>query len=423
MNGMLQKEQLKQVLAEQRAAFLKKDLGVGRAALSLVGEKIKLPHVVVISGLRRCGKSTLLRQIVRKFYQDLEFYYVSFEDERLFGFDASQFNDIYEAQVELFGKKKAFFIDEIQNVDRFESFVRRFYDSGFKFFISGSNARLLSKELGTKLTGRHVDIQVRPFSFQEFLALRKFNFDKAQLYKTEGRAAIKRLFSEFLARGGMPEYLVFGDPEVLSRVYDDIVIKDIAVRHGVLNVAQMRDLYKYLIANFSNKFSLNSLRKLLNFGSMNTVKAFVSYLEQAYFVSVVSKFDYSLKKQMVNDKKLYVADNAFIPLLFAKTTKDNGRMLENLAFNVLSEKANVFYFSNGNECDFVAIEKNILKMAVQVCWELTENNKDRELRGISSCMETLKIKHGMILTYDQEEELVFEGLKISIKPIWKWLLE
>ncbi|MFH1750815.1 MAG: ATP-binding protein [Candidatus Micrarchaeota archaeon] len=420
---MLQKEQLKQVLAEQRANFLKKDLGVEREALSIAAAKLKLPHVIVITGLRRSGKSTLMRQIVRKFYSDDSFYYVSFEDERLNGFDASQFNDIYEALVELFGEKKAFFIDEIQNVDKFESFVRRFYDNGFKFFISGSNARLLSKELGTKLTGRHVDIVVRPFSFNEFLVLRKFHFEKALLYKTESRAALKKLFGEYLELGGMPEYLVYDDPEVLTRVYDDIVIKDIAVRHGVENVAQLRDLYRYLVANFGNKFSLNSLKKLLNFGSMNTVKAFVSYLEQAYFVSVASKFDYSLKKQLVNDKKLYVADNAFIPLLSAKTTKDDGRMLENLVQNVLSEKANVFYFGNGSECDFVTVEKNDLQLAVQVCWELTEENRDRELKGLFSCMDALKIKHGLVLTYDQEEELVFEGRKIQVKPVWKWLLE
>ncbi len=423
MEYMLQKEQLKQVLAEQRAEFLKKNLGVEREALSLVGAKLKLPHVIVISGLRRSGKSILMRQIVNRYYQDESFYYVTFEDERLSGFDASKFNDIYEALVELFGEKKAFLIDEIQNVDGFESFVRRFYDSGFKFFISGSNARLLSKELGTKLTGRHVDIVVRPFSFKEFLALRKINFEKAMLYRTERRAALKKLFSEYLQRGGMPEYLAYGDPEVLTRVYDDIVIKDIAVRHGVENVAQLRELYKYLVANFGNKFSLNALKKLLNFGSMNTVKAFVSYLEQAYFVSVVSKFDYSLKKQLVNDKKLYVADNAFIPLLSAKTTKDDGRMLENLAFNILSGKSGVYYFGNGFECDFVTVEKNELNLAVQVCWELSEENRDRELKGLTSCMDALKVKHGLILTYDQEEELVFEGRKVQIKPVWKWLLE
>ncbi|MFH1107504.1 MAG: ATP-binding protein [Candidatus Micrarchaeota archaeon] len=420
---MLSKEQLKQVLSEQWAAFLKKDLGVERAALSSVGEKLKLPHVVVLSGLRRCGKSTLMRQIVKKYYSDESFYYVSFEDERLKDFDASQFNDVYEALVELFGEQKAFFIDEIQNVEGFEAFVRRFYDAGFKFFISGSNARLLSRELGTKLTGRHVDLVVRPFSFKEFLALRKFHFSKEILYKSEGRAACKRLFGEYLEKGGMPEYLVYGNPEVLARVYDDIVIKDIAVRHGVENVAQLRELYKYLVANFSNKFSLNSLKKLLNFGSANTVKAYVSYLEQAYFVSVASKFDYSLKKQLVNDKKLYVVDNAFVPVLSAKTTKDNGRMLENLVFNALNENCSVFYFGNGSECDFVTVEKNELELAVQVCWELTGGNRERELAGLSACMSSLKVKRGLVLTYDQEEELVLEGRKVQVKPVWKWMLE
>jgi len=420
---MLSKEQLKQILTEQRATMLGKNPGITRTALETVEGKLKLPHVIVLSGLRRSGKSTLMRQVMRKCYSDRDFYYVTFEDERLVNFDASRFNDLYEALVELFGEQKTIFIDEIQNVDGFEGFVRRLNDAGFKFLISGSNAMLLSKELGTKLTGRHVDIVIKPFSFQEFLLFKKFDFEKPMLYRTETRAAVKRLFGEYLKAGGMPEYLIYGDPEVLTRVYDDIVIKDIAMRHKVENVAQLRDLYKYLIANFSNKFSLNSLKRLLHFGSVNTVKAYLSYLEGAYFVKTISKFDYSLKKRLVNDKKIYVVDNAFVPLLSAKTTKDMGWMLENLVFNRLCAGHEVFYYSKNKECDFVLLKNNALVSAVQVCWELNENNRERELGGLAECMGELKMKNGLVLTYDQEDELIFDGKKIRITPVWKWLLE
>ncbi len=420
---MLSREQLKLILSEQRTTILKKDLGIERLALETVGEKLKLPHVVVLSGLRRSGKSTLMRQAMRRYYADKDFYYVSFEDERFVGFEAAQFNDIYEVLVELFGEQKTFFIDEIQNVDKFETFVRRFYDAGFKFFISGSNAKLLSKELGTKLTGRHVDVVVRPFSFREFLLLKGLHFERAMLYKTESRAAIKKLFEEYLTNGGMPEYLVYGDPELLTRAYNDIVIKDIAVRHNIENIAQLRDLYKYLVANFSKRFSLNSLKNMMHVGSVNTIKAHISYLEEAYFVKVISKFDYSLKKQLVNDKKLYVVDNAFVPLLSAKTTKDRGWMLENLVFNKLNGEYDVFYYGNARECDFVLLENNALRLAVQVCWELAETNRERELGGLAACMAEFKVKNGLVLTYDQEDELVFEGKRIRVKPVWKWLLE
>ena len=162
---MLSEEEIKEILARQREIMLNKDYGIERTALQEIESKTKLPHVVVLTGLRRSGKSTLLRQLIKKLYQDKDFYYINFEDERLFNFSASEFNKLYEVLVSLYGKKKTFFIDEIQNVSHFETFVRRFYDEGFKFFITGSSATLLSKELGTKLTGRHVDIIVRPFSF------------------------------------------------------------------------------------------------------------------------------------------------------------------------------------------------------------------------------------------------------------------
>ncbi len=420
---MLSKEQLKQIVMEQRSAILAKDPGVEREALKTLGKKMRLPHVIVLSGLRRCGKSTLMRQAMRAHCADRDFYYLTFEDERLLDFDAARFNDIYEALVELFGEKRTFFIDEIQNVDRFEAFVRRFSDAGFKFIISGSNAKVLSRELGTKLTGRHVDIVVRPFSFREFLLLRRFSFEQGMLYRAEGRAAIKRLFGEHLVEGGMPEYLLHGDPELLTRTYEDIVIKDIAVRHRIGDVSQLRNLYRYLITNMANRFSFNSLKKALQFGSVNTVKAYISHIEEAYLVKVICRFEHSLKRQMAADKKLYVADNAFVPLLSTKTTRDRGRMLENLVFNSLAGAYDVFTYRRTKECDFVAVKGNAVRSAIQVCWELTETNRERELGGLAECMADLRVKEGLVLTYDQEEEITLAGKNIRVKPVWKWLLE
>ncbi len=421
---MLSKEKLKQILTEQRESILKKPTGIERTIiLKDIEPKIKLPHVIVLTGIRRCGKSTILRQIIDKYYSNTDFYYINFEDERLFNFNASEFNTIYEALTELFGKKITFFIDEIQNIDKFETFVRRFNDDGCKFYITGSNARLLSKELGTKLTGRHLDMVVSPFSFREFLKLKGFHFETSMIYKTETRAEIKKYFREYLTKGGMPEYLLYNDIEILTRVYEDIVIKDIVVRYKIENTAALRELYQYLITNNSNKFSFNSIKNMLHFGSVNTIKRYISYLEEAHFAKVISKFDYSLKKQLINEKKLYVLDNGFISAVSAKLTKDNGWLLENLVFNVLKTSFKIYYHSHTKECDFVLLDNKKINSVVQVSWEINDHNKKREFDGLTDAMDRFKLKAGLILTYDQEDEIKIENKTIIIKPVWKWLLE
>ena len=421
--NMLTKEQLKQIIVSQRNSLLKKPFGVERTVLKAVKSKIQLPQVVVITGVRRSGKSTLFRQIIDKYYNNTDFYYINFEDERLFSFDAEKFNDIYECLVELYGENKTFFIDEIQNIQHFESFVRRFYDEGFKFFITGSNATLLSKELGTKLTGRHVDIVVKPFSFVEFLQMKKFSFSKNMFYLTESRVKIKKLFNEYVKKGGMPEYLLYDDLEILMRIYEDILIKDIAVRYHIDHISTLKECYQYLVSNFSNTFSYNEIKKTLGMGSVNTVKKYISYLEETYFVKTVKKFDHSLRKQLVNDKKIYLLDTGFVQALSTRLTKDKGWLLENIVFNVLNQPfVDVFYFSQKNECDFVALEKKAIREVIQVTWELHQGNKEREIKGLLEAMNTFDKKTGLILTFDQEEEILIEDKKIIVQPVWKWLL-
>ncbi|MFH1637287.1 MAG: ATP-binding protein [Candidatus Woesearchaeota archaeon] len=420
---MISKDQLKQTVKEQREAILQKPLGIERTILSHIEKKAKLPHVVVLTGLRRSGKSTILRQLIKKLYGDEDFYYLNFEDERLFNFQAKDFNMIYEALVELFGEKRVFFIDEIQNIPLFESFVRRFYDAGFKFFITGSSAKLLSHEIGTKLTGRHVDITVSPFSFREYLILKGFKFDGGSTFTTNTRARLKRHFSEYLLNGGMPEYVQFNDPEILIRVYEDILIKDIMVRYKVDNHKELKELYQYLVTTVSQKFSYNSLKKFIKIKSTNTIKKYIDFLEETYFINTINKFDYSLKKQIINDKKAYVVDNGFIQKISVKLTKDKGWLLENMVFISLKSQGNVFYYSGKYECDFLVLERNTVKSAIQVCWELTRENKERETNGLIEVMDKFKLKKGLILTNDQEEEIKVKQKTIIVRPVWKWLLE
>jgi hypothetical protein len=420
---MLSKEQLKQILIEQRESLLVKPFGTERKKLQVVPKYIQLPHVIVITGLRRVGKSVFLRQVISKFYSDSEFYYINFEDERFLSFNAGDFNQIYEILVELFGEHKTFFIDEIQNMKNFQNFVRRFYDNGFKFFITGSNANLLSNEIGTRLTGRHIDITIHPFSFTEYLDYNKINISSDSVYLAEEKAKIKYAFGNYLVCGGMPEMIKYNEPEILIRIYNDIVIKDIAVRYNVANLYEMRDIYQHLITNFAKKFSFTKIQKIIGLGSVNTVKNYITYLADTNFVFIVNKFDYSFKKQIVNEKKLFVADNGFIPLISTKLTKDRGWLLENLVFNECNKSHKVYYFNeNKKECDFVIEKDGKIENAIQVCSELNIENRDREYKGLLEAVNFFKLKQGMILTADQEEIIKIEDKKIVVKPVWKWLL-
>lgn len=418
----MEKETLIQILTEQRRNILKKNIGVERNILHEIERQLKFPQVLVISGIRRCGKSTLLRQIINKYYQDTNFYYITFEDERFFNFNATDFNQIYETLIELFGEHKTFFIDEIQNIANFENFVRRFYENDFKFIITGSNSKLLSRELGSKLTARYINIKLNSFDFSEFLKFQNFNFQKEDLYISERKALIKRLFSEFLAKGGMPEYLIFNDEMFITRTYDDIIIKDIAVRHNIENLTSMRELYRYLISNFSNRYSYNSLQKIIDLGSVHTIKKFVGYLSDSFLISEVSKFDFSIKKQIVNEKKIYVSDIGFINRISMRYTKDIGRLLENLVFTILIVNFDVHYFHSSGECDFICSQDNQLLFAIQVCTELNEQNEKREISGLLNAAKILNIKKLFILTSDTEKSIEIEEHVISIIPVWKWFL-
>lgn len=421
---MLSEDEIKEILIRQRDTVLKKDYGVERSLLKEVEKKLKLPHVIVLTGLRRSGKSTMLRQIIKKYYNDENFYYINFEDERLLGFKASEFNRLYEASVGLFGTSKTFFLDEIQNVDHFETFIRRFYEEGFKFIITGSSAALLSREIGTKLTGRHVDITLKPFSFAEFLTLKGVKLTKDFWLRTESRAEIKNRFEDYLSKGGMPEYLVYGNQELLAEVYNDIVLKDIVARYKVENTLELRQLYLYLISNVSNRFSFNSLRKFIDIKSVNTIKKFIGYLEQTYFGAAINKFDYSFKKQIINDKKFYVIDNGFIDTLSRTFSKDKGKLLENLVFNNLNMDNDIAYFADSkNECDFLVSKDKKILGPVQVCYELNEENRDRELNGLLAAMKKFDLKEGLLLTNSQEDEIKVNDKRITVTPVWKWLLE
>lgn len=420
----MEKQLLKEIIREQEDVINKKERGVKREITDQFKRLADLPHIVVIAGIRRSGKSTLLSQIMDALGKKP--YYFSFEDERLIYFEALDFNRLYEALIELQGERNIFFFDEIQNVAGWERFVRRMHDSGFKFFITGSNASLLSRELGTKLTGRHISSTLYPFSFREYLDFRGVSWKSGDLLHTKKRAEFKRHFNKYLQEGGMPEYLKYGASEQLKKVYDDILYRDIIVRYDLKESKSLRELSLYLISNIAAPLSYNKLRAFLHLGSVNTVKSYLDYLENSFLFFSVSRFSYSLKQQSVSPKKIYCIDNGLAQNIAFAFSENKGKFLENLVFlELLRQGKEVYYYKtkDGFEVDFAIKEGKAIKELIQVSWNLKNADaREREVRALAEAMEELRINKALILTDDSEETIKVGINMINVVPVYKWLL-
>ena len=216
-------QDIRNLLLEQKEEFLRSDLGTTREKLVEIKTYKNTPFPVVISGLRRAGKSTLLAQLAHSFYQDGEYFFVNFEDERFLSFTVSDFTKLHELLIELFGDRKIFLLDEIQNIEGWERFVNRMAKGGYKFYITGSNASLLSKELGTKLTGRYLPVELFPFSFSEYLRFNKITLPDLTRLTTIKRGMLKNAFLKYLKNGGIPQALQYPELPIHKTIYDDII--------------------------------------------------------------------------------------------------------------------------------------------------------------------------------------------------------
>ena len=401
---MILKEDLREIARVQRKSIMESDAGITREKNAEID--ISMPFALVISGIRRCGKSTLLRQLIKK---KENFYYFNFEDPRTTAFDVDDFQKLNDIFAEEFGKADCYFFDEIQNVPKWELFVRQMLDKKSHFVLTGSNASLLSIELGTRLTGRHIRHELFPFSFNEFLKFAKLN------------PCIKS-FNTYFEDGGFPEYLKNKRTEILNELLNNILARDITVRYKLRNSRLLKEISVYMLTNIGKEFSYNSLKKIFGLGSTNSAISFISHFEDSYLLFTVPKFSHSLKSQIKNPKKIYAIDNCLAAANSASFSKDTGRMLENMVFLHLRRKyKDIYYFREKNECDFLVRDRGKIIGAFQVCIELSDDNKEREINGLLEPVEKLKLDHGMILTLDQEDEITVSGKKIKIKPVWKWL--
>ena len=403
---MLTRATLREVILSWTDSLDKSEMGIIREKESEI--KILNSFALIITGIRRCGKSTFLNHILRK---QKKGHYLNLEDPRLEGFELSDFSKVEIIMKELYGEDGIYFFDEIQNIPKWEKFIRYLVDKKKKVLITGSNASLLNRELGTKLTGRHLQTELFPFSFNEFLNLK--NAD----------ASLKS-FNDYFYKGGFPEFLKKDEPSILHELLSDVIMKDIAVRFGIKNTNILNKIAIYLISNIGKEFSYNSIKKMFDVKSVQSVIDYVFFFENAYLIFTVPRFSYSYRQQQVNPKKAYSIDNGFSYNNSASFSKDKGKMLENIVFLGLRRRfKDIFYFQEKFECDFVIKEREKITHAIQVCFDVNDETKDREINGLLAALNEFKLTEGIILTYNQEDKFLIKEKKITLKPVWKWLLK
>ena len=416
----MNKELLKRVIADQEYYFEQAKASVRRE----FADNFRVsPAIVIITGIRRCGKSTLLQQI--RATQTEKDYYINFDDERLASFKVEDFQMLLEVLYELFGEQKTFYFDEIQNVDQWERFVRRLHDTGNKVYITGSNARMLSRELGTHLTGRYLARELYPFSFKEFIMLKNPDLLGQNHYKTNVRAEILALFHEYFNNGGFPNFIKTGDELALKTLFENILYRDVMVRNKITNEKEMKELISFLAGNYARLSTNSELAGVIGVKNPTTIKNYLGFLADSYLVFQIGKYDYSVSKQILNPKKSYFIDNGLVRRVGFSFSDNLGHLLENLVFIELMRRGKtVFYHKNGQECDFVLVEGKIVTTAIQVTYAMpNEKTRKREVDGLMEAMNVYKLHSGLIITDDTEEEITINDKKITIIPAWKWLLE
>ena len=385
--------------------------------------KLNNDLIKVIIGPRRAGKSFFAIHFLNK---QGKFGYVNFDDEKLTEVD--NYDEIITAMNSIYGSPNFVLFDEIQNLPKWELFANRLQRQGYNLVITGSNSNLLSRELSTHLTGRHLLTNIFPFSFKEYL-----KFEAKELTTTE----TKEKLSQYLFNGGYPEILSKNVElkEYLSNLFNSILYKDIVKRYKIRNSKQIEDLALYLISNIANEYSYNSLTKIGKIKSSHTIEKYLNYLEESFILFSLNRFSYKVKEQLSSNKKIYCIDNGFIQAKAFKLSPDLGKLYENLVACKLKKEEvegnlKFYYWKNQQqeEVDFVVKEGIKVKQLIQVCFSIKElETKNREIRALIKAGKELKCNNLLIITEDTEKEEKAEwfGDKATVKfiPLWKWLLE
>ncbi|MFA7578161.1 MAG: ATP-binding protein [Candidatus Muiribacteriota bacterium] len=358
--------------------------------------------IITITGPRRSGKTFFMFQIMdrylKKGYKRNQFLYINFEDERISEKDFD-YDNIFQAYYELFpeniDKEIIIFFDEIQLLKNWEKFIRRVYDfKTRKLFLTGSNSEMLSSDISTSLRGRNYNIELLPLSFIEFLKFKSF---KNLLITPEHKALVENYFQEYLVYGGYPEIVNYEEPikiEILQNYFNVMIYRDIVERFNYSDPEQLKYILKRLISTVSSEFSINKLyNEIKSQGgkiSKQSIYSLYDDVSNIYLFKTVEKYSFSLSERRSHNKKVYFYDTGILSAVNYSLSEDYGKLLENLvACELLRKKFDLFYIKNSNECDFIAKNRE-QKIAVQVCYELNEDNIQREMKALNDIKDVDK---------------------------------
>ncbi|MCK5229155.1 MAG: ATP-binding protein [Desulfobulbaceae bacterium] len=431
----MNKELLQQIILDFHAQKL--ETGVPRR----LHYEVLPGKAFVCIGVRRCGKSTFLYQIMRQLEQNgtkrENILYLNFFDDRLWELKQEGPGQIVEAYFSLFpnkqGSEKIYcFFDEIQEVSNWEPFIDRLLRTeNVEVYLSGSSAKMLAREISTQMRGRSLTWELFPFSFKEFLDAKKVDYQKLA---TKNKLFIEKGFSEYFRQGGFPEVLEVSDRiriMVLQEYYKTILHRDIIERFDVLHPKAVMEAGYRLISSAASLYSINRITDYLKSLGHKVSKTFVgdclAWFEDAYFLFSVKIFSPSVTKQNVNPKKIYCIDHGMIQAVTPQITEDRGRLLENMVFIRLRRRTDEIYYyrtKNGREVDFAWLDEKRKPSLAQVTWSLrNEKTRKREITGLVTAMKELDIETATIVTLDEEEEISRDGKRIQVLPAWKFQLE
>lgn len=437
----MEKTRIVEVLSKWN--FWNRDLDTGILRKSYVDKLLKFvktDKIISIVGVRRSGKTTLMKQMAKLLMESStdrnNFLMVNFEEPEFEGADVSLLQRIYEAYLEIVkpSRKPFVFLDEIQNVNGWERFVRSLNERKDAFMtISGSSSKLLSEELATVLTGRQVYFEVFPLSFKEFLSFEKMEIGGVKDILLNS-LKIKRLFREYMEVGGFPEIVLNKDPDFRMRTlrsyYEDIASRDVIQRFKVKKSDKLKILARFYLTNISSPISFNKTSGFVQLPT-ETVRRFSSYLETANLIFFIRRFSWSVKEQENSPRKVYSVDAGMSNTVGFRFRENLGKVAENLVAVELRRRQaqnpnlEAFYWRDHGqrEVDFVVKEGLKVRELIQVCWDVGDREtKRREVKALVKAMKEFRLKEGLVLTGDFEGEEKVDGRRILYKPLWKWLL-
>jgi len=390
---------------DSQAADLELELGMFRDGLDDI--PIQKKFATVITGVRRCGKSTLLRQLASK--TDLPMVAVLFDDFRMMDFSSKDFSVLGKVIEE---RKSSFIIlDEVQDIQGWELFVNGLLLQGRQVFVTGSNAKMLSFELGSKLTGRHLDYHLEPFSYSEYLRFKEMENTPIAL-------------DLYLQTGGFPAYVATGRRQVLEELFNDILYRDIVVRYRLANTSPIKQLAAYLLNHIGTCLSPSRLKDAIHVQSAKTVLEYFDHLSECCLIDRLEQWAESPKARMLAQKKVYACDTGLVHAFERKGYENFGHKLENVVFHHLKRRGGdlTYYRESGTcECDFLHEASDGTMSAIQVCYDLNDENKDREIDGLIAAMVRFDLHKGIMVTARQKDIAVFDDREIEIVPATDYL--